>query len=73
MIGPVCVVNILAGDGRPGGKAGGGETNKEFVSKASLGVREALGQGGGQRVKESMHSEDTAEGLGGLEMCLQIL
>lgn len=48
MTGPVCVMNILVSDRRPGGKAGGGETNKEFVSKASTGVREAPDQGGGQ-------------------------
>lgn len=66
-------MNILVSDRRPGGKAGGGETNKEFVSKASAGVREAPDQGGGQGVKENVRSGNTSEELGGFEMCLQIL
>lgn len=73
MIGPVCVVNIVVGDGRLGGKAGDGETNKEFVSKASMRVREAPGQSSSQRVKENRLSGDTPEGLGGFEMCLRVL
>ena len=41
------------------GKAGGGETNNEDVSKALMGDRETPDQGGGWGVKERVPSGDT--------------